>query len=66
MTSEARHRTLAMLRELASALEKTPAVTACAYCEYFGDRAYCSHWEANVPKQDQPHGCNAFLEEVPF
>jgi hypothetical protein len=55
-----------MLRELASALEKTPAVTACAYCEYFGDRAYCSHWEANVPKQDQPHGCNAFLEEVPF
>jgi hypothetical protein len=55
-----------MLRDLAADLEAHGSVTACCYCEHFGERAFCNHWNADVPKQAQPRGCDQFQEEVPF
>lgn len=54
------------LRELLAYVETADTERACCYCEHFGERAFCLHWNANVPRKAQPNGCPQFLEEVPF
>ena len=67
MTPPVKRAQLAKLRELMDWLESQPVVTPCRLCaEFDPPNGYCGRWRAEVPKDAQDKGCDAWTEPVPF
>lgn len=58
---------LKTLRRAVAIVEALPAVTPCAQCDHFDAASgHCGRWEAAVPTDAQPVGCDQWVEDIPF
>lgn len=53
------------MEEALRAIDALSVTTACTECELFVS-GYCQHWQADVPADIQPKGCDKFEERIPF